>query len=68
MPRDPEKVGMHIEVFAHELASVKELAEAQGFKIVADYVRHLIEQNSIAAGKPITFTVNRGGNRRQKEE
>lgn len=67
MPRSSGSKPFHIAMTEEEKELVKGFAQERGFKVTADYIRNLIEQDRARLGKPFKFDVDRGGYRRRKD-
>lgn len=68
MPRKKGMVPLHILVTEHDREMIKQQAEARGFKITADYIRHLIESDMKSNGLDVDLGVDRGGYRRSENK
>lgn len=64
MPRKSGMAPIHILVSEDQREEIAQFADEQGFKVVADYIRGLIEQDMRAHGRKVDLKVDRGGNRK----
>lgn len=66
----PRKEGTkHIQIYLSQeaLEDVTEHARAKGYKITAEYVRKLIEDDMEKDGKAVDFGIERGGYRERQD-
>jgi hypothetical protein len=68
MPRQKGMTSINILMSPENNEKIKEFATQQGFKIIVDYIRHLIEVDMKAKGADIDLSVNRGGYRIRNED
>lgn len=67
MPRRPDMTSINILMTPDNNEKIKAFAAQQGYKIVVDYIRNLIETDMQAKGTEINLSVDRGGNRRKSD-
>jgi hypothetical protein len=68
MPRQKGMTSINILMSPENNEKIKAFASQQGFKIVVDYIRHLIETDMRSKGSDMDLSVNRGGYRLRNED
>lgn len=67
MPRKEGSVPIHILVSEENRERISGYARQRGFKVTADYIRHLIQADMETHGEVIDLGVDRGGYRERSE-